>query len=533
MKREILISLEANEKRVAITENNQLEEFFIERADQKYMLGNIYKGTVRTIIPGIEAAFINIGAEKDGFLYVTDAVRNPLDAEEEPEIGGSAEEDEVVEIKRSKGRRGGRDRHHHSRVKINELLKEGQEVIVQVVKEPIRTKGPRLTTFFSFPARYLVMMPGERRLGISRRVDNPKERERIRAIFNRMDIPDDVGFIVRTAGEGKSDKEFERDIRYLVGIWAQLKKDINSKPPQTLIHEELDLVERIIRDSFTEETASIIVDDRNLHRKIQDFLKVYMRGEQVNLQLYHDSRVPLFEKYNIEKEIEKTFQKTVYLRSGGHIVIEQTESLVAIDVNTGKFTGRHNLEETVYRNNCEAAKEIARQMRLRDLGGIIIVDFIDMEEEDHRRSVLRIFKDAVRKDRAKTNILKISELGLVEMTRQRVRPSLESSLYQPCPNCGGKGIVKSVTTMLLQAIKQIRRALSDSKRKTLEVFVNPEVAERLLVQEKKLLRSFEHQYKSRIIVMANPALHVEEIRINISKAPARFGLFQFGGDRKK
>ncbi|MBI4971420.1 MAG: Rne/Rng family ribonuclease [Candidatus Omnitrophica bacterium] len=526
MKREILISLEANEKRVAILENGQLEEFFIERADQKYMLGNIYKGTVRTIVPGIEAAFINIGSEKDGFLYVTDAVRNPLDAEEEP---GEVEGDDEIEEVRKPARR-----QHHSRVKINELLKEGQEVIVQVVKEPIRTKGPRLTTFFSFPARYLVMMPGERRLGLSRRINEPKERERIRAIFNRMDIPEDVGFIVRTAAEGKADKEFERDIKYLLGIWSQLKKDINTKPAPSLIHEELDLVERIIRDSFTEETASIIVDDRHIFSSIQNFLKVYMPDEHVNLQMYHD-RVPLFEKFNIEKEIEKTFQKNVYLKSGGHLVIEQTESLVAIDVNTGKFTGRHNLEETVYRTNCEAAREIARQLRLRDIGGIIIADFIDMEEEEHRRSVLRIFKDAVRRDRAKTNILKISELGLVEMTRQRVRPSHESALYQPCPHCGGKGVVKSVTTMLIQAIKQIRKALSDSKRKTLEVSVHPDVAERLLVQEKRIIKNFEHQYQSRIIIMANPALHVEDIRINIGKAPERMGgiMSIFGGKKKQ
>ncbi|MBI4398489.1 MAG: Rne/Rng family ribonuclease [Candidatus Omnitrophica bacterium] len=511
MKRDILISLEANEKRVAILENGVLEEFFIERADQKYMLGNIYKGTVRTIIPGIEAAFINIGSEKDGFLYVTDAVRNPLDAEEEP-VEVEAEEEE-----------GGRPRRKHvSRMKINELLKEGQEVIVQVVKDPIRTKGPRLTTFFSFPARYLVMMPGEKRMGLSRRIDNPKERERIRAIFSRMEIPNEVGFIVRTAAEGKSDKEFERDIRYLLGIWNQLMKDINQKPAPSLIHEELDLVERIVRDFYMEESDTIVVDDKGIYAKLANFIKVYMPEEHVNLQMYHE-RAPLFEKFNIEREIEKTFQKTVYLKSGGHLVIEQTESLVAIDVNTGKFTGRHNLEETVYRTNCEAAREISRQLRLRDIGGIIIVDFIDMEEEEHRRSLLRIFKEAMRRDRAKTNILKISELGLVEMTRQRVRPSHESALYQPCPNCGGKGMVKSVPTMLIQAVKQIKKSFSDSKRKTLEVSMNPEVAERLVVQEKRLLRSLEHQYKSRVTILANPALHIEEIRMNISKMPERFG----------
>jgi len=515
IKREILISLEANEKRVAILESGQLEDYFIERADQRYMLGNIYKGTVRTIIPGIEAAFINVGSEKDGFLYVSDAVRNPLDLEEEPVLGGSVEEDDFEKSYKRKGK-----------VKINELLKEGQEVIVQVVKEPIRTKGPRLTTFFSFPARYLVMMPGEKKMGISRRIDNPKERDRIRQIFNKITIPDDVGFIIRTAAEGKSEKEIQRDVQYLLGIWDQIKKDINTQKPPSLVHEELDLISRVIRDTYTEDKDMIYVDDWNIFKQTQRFLKTYMAGANVNLKMYRD-RVPLFEKFNVEKEIEKSFQKTVYLKSGGHIVIEQTESLIAIDVNTGKFTGRRNLEETVYRTNCDAAREIAKQVRLRDVGGIIIIDFIDMEEEEHKRSVYRIFKEAIRKDRAKTNILRISELGLVEMTRQRVRPSLESSIYRSCPYCSGKGIVKSITTMLIQAIKQIRRSLNDSKRKTLQVSLHPDVAEKLMVQERKIIQGFERQYKSKVVVLANPSLHVEDVKIEISKAPNRFKLFSF------
>ncbi len=513
MDRKILISLEANEKRVAILEKGHIDDYFIERHDKQYMLGNIYKGKVRTIIPGIEAAFINVGSEKDGFLYVTDAVRNPLDAEEEPEIGGTVADEEWVPKKFNK-----------NKVKINELLKEGQELIVQVVKEPIRTKGPRLTTFFSFPARYLVMMPGENKLGISRKLDNPKERERIREIFKRLDYPSDVGFIVRTAGMGKSEKEFKRDVDYLVSIWSQIKKDINVKTSPSVIHKELSLVERIIRDTFSEESDTIIVDDPATFKTIQEFLKEYMKGEKVNLKLYKDT-VPLFEKFNVEKEIEKSFQKNVYLKSGGHIVIEQTESLVAIDVNTGKFTGSRNLEETVYRTNCEAAKEIAKQMKLRDVGGIIIIDFIDMEEEDHKKSVIRILKESVRRDRAKTNILRISDLGLVEMTRQRVRPSIESALYRNCSYCNGKGLVKSETTMVIQTIKQIRRSFRDGKRKTLEVNLNPDVAQKLLLQEAKMIKTLERQYKSKIIVIANPSLHIEEVKIAIVKAPSRLRMF--------
>jgi len=516
MERQILISLEANEKRVAILENGRLEDYYIERADQRYMLGNIYKGTVRTIIPGIEAAFINVGSEKDGFLYVSDAVRNPLDNEEEPDIGGSVEDEDWSAGDKFKGKK--------QKVTINQLLKEKQEVIVQVVKEPIRTKGPRLTTFFSFPARYLVMMPGEKKLGVSRKVDNPKERERIKEIFSRIEIPSDVGFIVRTAGSGKSEKEFRRDVKYLLDIWNQINKDINIKKPPTIIHQELDLVQRIIRDNFSEEVDSIIVDDKNIQKEIQDFLKSYMPGEKVKLSLYKE-RLPLFEKFNIEREIEKSFQNSVYLKSGGHIVIEQTESLVAIDVNTGKFTGKRNLEETVYRTNCEAAREIARQIKLRDVGGIIIIDFIDMEEEEHKRSLLRIFKEAVRHDRAKTNILKISDLGLVEMTRQRVRPSTESTSYRNCTYCSGKGIVKSQTTMMIFAIKQIRKAFRDSRRKTINVSLHPEVAEKLVAQEKRILKEIEQQYRSKIVIVAKPSLHIEEVKIEVAKAPSRFKIF--------
>lgn len=501
MKRDILISVDGNEKRVAILEDGRLEEYYIERSDAQKMFGNIYKGKVKTLIPGMGAAFVDLGTKKDGFLYVTDALKSPLDLD--------AEFDEATEQNERK----------RERIKrIDEVLKVGQELIVQVVKEPIRTKGPRLTTYFSIPARYLVMMPGEEKVGVSRRIENRQERERIRSIFKEIEIPKGVGFIVRTAGEGKSAKEFSRDIRYLIKLWKRVSAAINAtnKKAPCLIHEELDLVERIIRDHLVVETDRLVTDDKETYRRIQRFLSLYLPGQNVEA-LLHQKTTTLYDEFNIEKEIERTFQKNVYLKSGGYIVIEQTEGLVAIDVNTGKFTGSRNLEETVYKTNMEAALEIARQLRLRDVGGIIIIDFIDMEHGEHRRNLFRTFKDAVRRDRAKTNILQISELGLVEMTRQRIRPSLESAVYDTCPYCEGKGMVKSPTTMAIQTIKELRKALGNSHGRIVNAYVHPSVSERLLNKEKKNIQQVENMTRSRIYVYPDTALHVEDVNITFIK----------------
>ena len=494
------MSLEVNERRVAILEDGKLEEFFIERCDAFKMFGNIYKGKVKSIVPGIGAAFVDLGTKKDGFLYVADAIESPFGLD-------SAFEEVEFEGRRERG----------ETPRIENVLKLGQEVFVQVVKEPIRDKGPRLTTHVALPARYLVLIPGESKVGVSRRIEDRSERDKIREIFSQVELPKDSGFIVRTAGEGKTKKEFVRDIKYLTKTWARIKSEIHRKKAPALIHHELDLVERIIRDYFTEDIDRIVVDHQDLYHQVRRFMKLYLPGCPVRVEWHKDSKVSLFEKYNIEKEIEKTFHKKVFLRSGGHIVIEQTEGLVAIDVNTGKFTGHKDLEETVYRTNLEAAQEIARQVRLRDMGGIIIIDFIDMMKIDHRRHLYRLFKDVVKKDRAKTNILQMSELGLVEMTRQRIRPSLESAVYDACPYCEGKGIIKSVITMAIQTIKEVKKALNHSKDKVLNVYTHPQVAERLLHEEQRSIRELEQTSKSRVIVLADPSLHREDINITFVK----------------
>lgn len=500
MKKEILISFEVGETRVALLEDGKLEELFIERADARKMFGNIYKGKVKSVVPGIGAAFIDLGTEKDGFLYVSDAVESSI------ALDSAFEEIEYENTKKER----------QPLPRIEEVLKIGDEVIVQVVKEPIRSKGARLTTHFAIPARFLVLMPGERKVGISRRIDQASERDRIRKIFDEIDFPKDVGFIVRTAAEGKSKREFVRDVKYLSKVWERIKVEIQRKKASSLIHDELNLVERTIRDYYTEDMERIVVDHKDLYYQVQRFQKLYLPGCHVRLDWYRGS-VPLFEKHHIEKEIEKTFHKKVYLPSGGHIVIEQTEGLVAIDVNTGKFTGHKNLEETVYRTNLEAAQEIARQVRLRDMGGIIIIDFIDMERAEHRRHLYRLFKDAVKRDRAKTNILQMSELGLVEMTRQRIRPSLESAVYDSCPYCEGKGNVKSVVTMTIQTVKELRKALNHSTDKVVNVYLHPHVAERLIKQEQTAIRELERSTKSRIFILADPGLHREDANITFVK----------------
>jgi len=500
MKQEILITLDANEKQVAILQDGRLEEFYIERAEETRMFGNIYKGRAKSVVPGIGAAFVDLGTKKDGFLYVTDALKSPLDME--TEYGESAENPRKVEPRTRR---------------IEDVLKVGQEVIVQVVKEPIRNKGPRLTTHFAIPARYLVMMPGAEKIGVSRRIEDRLERERIRkALAETGQRPKGAGFIVRTAGEGKGVKEFQRDIRYLTSVWERIQREIQHRKAPSLIHREADLVERVIRDYLTEESTTLVVDHPELFHRARRFCQIYLPGQRMDVRYYRD-RIPLFEKYNIEKEVERTFQKNVSLKSGGYIVIEQTEGLVAIDVNTGKFTGRRNLEETVYQTNLEAAWEVARQLRLRDVGGIVIIDFIDMERGDHRRNLFRTFKEAVKKDRAKTNLVQMSELGLVEMTRQRVRPSLESAVYETCSYCEGKGMVKSETTMAIQTVKEIRKAIGPAHSKILNVYVHPRVAERLLHQEKRAVQGIERASHSRINVFSEPSLHLEDVNITFVK----------------
>ena len=497
--KEIFISAEAQETRAAITEDKRIEEYYVERAGDQRLVGSIYKGRVSSVVPGIGAAFVDIGLGKNGFLYVADIVEAP--ANEDAELDG-----EPAPAPKPEPRR---------RSRIEDLVKPNQELLVQVVKEPFGTKGARLTSHISLPGRYLVLMCNDSRLGISKRIEDPKERHRLRELLNRLRVSSEAGFIIRTAGIGKGDKEFMRDARYLSGLWQRIKRlDRKTKAP-ACVYQEYDLAPRVIRDSFTEDVHRIVVESREELKRLSRFLRLLMPGAKIRLDFYQGDE-PLFEKEGLEEQVAGLFDKRVNLPSGGSIVIEPTEGMVAIDVNSSRFTGRRDLEDTAFQVNKEAAVEIARQLRLRDIGGIVIIDFIDLESSEHRRELIRTLEQSLERDRAKTNMVSFSEIYVAELTRQRMRRSVETVSYQPCPYCGGRGTVKSVITMAIHAIRQAKRSLKGARNKNLELFVHPQVAMRLLQEDRPSLSAIEAQAHSRILVMSDPSLHLEQVKVQVT-----------------
>lgn len=508
MIKEILINVEPEEKRVAILEDGRLEEFYIERKEDLQLVGNIYKGKVKSLAPGIRAAFIDIGLKKSGFLYTADIV--PLPARIPFKDTLDFLETDYDEFRDFGGGFGsGR----------TELM-EREEILVQVVKEPLGSKGVRLTTRITFPGRYLVLMPHDKTRGISKKIENEKERSRLKSILATLNLPKDMGVIIRTAAVGCKERELSRDIKYLLNLWRRMKIYARKVQAPALIYEELSLVFRVIRDSFTHEVVRLIVDDRRVYRRIAQFLRSFIPDLLPRLQLYQKEE-PLFKMKDIEKEVELIYERRVNLPCKGYIVIEQTEGLVAIDVNTGGFRGVRSLEETAFLVNQEAAREIARQIRLRDIGGIIVIDFIDMEEPSHQRRVFEILELSLKRDRARTKALPISEIGLVEMTRQRMRKSLESASYQPCYYCRGKGLVKSPTTVSIHVLRKIERHLAQAElkratrgKKEIFVAVHHQVASELIGGGKDSLSYFERKFKVKIKVNPNSNLHIEEVKIS-------------------
>ena len=508
MKKEILVSNEFQSTKVAVVEDGHLEEYHVERLTDKQLVGSIFKGKVSSIVPGIGAAFIDIGLEKNGFLYVTDVVgQGILDAEDADFEDGSG-----APSTPPPGRHQGRRGKHEPTPLIQDVLKKDQEVLVQVVKEPFGTKGARLTCQISLAGRFVVFMPHSPHIGISKRIDDRRERDRIRQIIKSAALPKDSGLIVRTAATGCEAKVLERDIRFLVHQWRMIQRQCTMKGSPAIVHEEHNLVLRMVRDVMTESFERIIVNDREEYKRVDKFMRAAVPTLRSKLILYQGD-VSLFTAHGIQKDIERIYDPRATLKSGGHIVIEQTEALVAIDVNTGKFTGTRNLEETAFRTNCEAAREIAKQIRLRDLGGIIIIDFIDMELAEHRRSVLKILEEALKRDRAKTSFLNLSQLGLVEMTRQRMRKSLESAASTQCPYCKGKGIVKSKETVASEALQKLSQFLKPIKKEHVELTASPDVVEVLSREEMRLIRNLENQSHNRISLVGDAHVHVEEIRI--------------------
>jgi ribonuclease G len=506
MGNELVINTTSHETRIALIENGTIAELYIERSRVKGIVGNIYKGRVVRVLPGMQAAFVDIGLEKAAFLYVADV----FDAIEEYETfmdgnGKKEEQQTPTDSERPD---------FHPMHPIEELLQEGQEILVQVSKEPIGTKGARITSHISLPGRHLVYMPTVDHVGVSRRIEDETERERLKEIVERI-RPVGAGFIVRTVSEGKSEEDLLADMTYLTRLWEQIDKKKDSGNAPTLIHSDLDVTQKVVRDILTDQVDRIIVDAKPEHDKIVQFISTFMPKMKYSIELYEEDE-PIFDHYGLEVDISRALGRKVWLKSGGYIIIEQTEALTAIDVNTGRFVGKHNLEDTILKTNLEAVKEIAYQLRLRNIGGIIIIDFIDMEKEVNREKVFAALEEAVKADKSKTNILKISELGLVEMTRKRVRESIGRILCEPCPYCEGRGYLKSKITVCHEIFRELRREMLDVHGAKATLTVHPQIADLLYDEERRGLEELEKRFRKRITVRAKPGFHHEQFEIAIT-----------------
>ncbi len=507
MLKEIIVSEDEYESRAALLENKVLAELFIERKDGKYILGNIYKGKVTSVLPGMQAAFVDIGLERNAFLHVSDIAHHLEEFEEFVDVENisTVEEAKAIKKKQIEYKRG-------EQPSIRDLLKKGQDILVQIDKEPMDTKGPRVTAYITLPGRYLVYMPTVEHIGVSRKIESEAERQRLKEIVERIRPNKNHGFIIRTAAEGKGEEEFRSDIKFLTEHWEMINKRAQSATAPCLIHEDLGLTFLVIRDIFTNDVSQFLIDSKEEYHRVLNFLDT-LQAELKSKVKYYDKEEPIFESYQIEKQIKKALRQKIWLKSGGHIVINQTEALVSIDVNTGKYVGKENAEETILNTNIEAAVEIARQIRLRDLGGIIIIDFIDMDKEEHKNKVLKALEESLKRDRSRTNILQITELGLVEMTRQRTKPSLINIFCQPCPYCQGDGVVLSVTSTCISILREIKRIVRKFGEKHLKVYASSPVMYSLLEENSSKLRDLEKKNGINIEVEEDPDLHIEDFRI--------------------
>lgn len=458
MKKDIIINSTSSETRVALMENDVLVELFVERPQHERNVGSIYKGVVRKMVPGMEAAFIDIGWEQDAFLHFSD---------HSDEMNGALLEDEEEEEERKPS---SHKISYHQR-EIN--LKNGQEVLVQIIKEPLGNKGPRITTQVSLPGRSVVLVPHHSHIGVSRRITDFKERRRLKSIATQVK-PEGYGIIVRTVAEGKTLDEVKADIQSQLKIWKKLENSIKKSPPRTLIFRDMTLASSIVRDIFTPDINSLVVDSKRFYRQIVTYLAEVAPALQEKVQHY-DGVKPIFDFFKIEPDIEKTLSRKVWLNGGGYIIIEQTEALVTIDVNSGRFMGKKDHEENSLKVNLRAAREICRQLRLRDLGGLIVLDFIDMMDDRNRKKVYDEMKKELRNDRSKSDILPISQFGLMEMTRQRIKPSLLYTFNEPCPTCSGLGMVPSRETAATQLERWVKRFKTRSREKRLEITVSPPI----------------------------------------------------------
>jgi ribonuclease G len=498
--KEVIINAETLETRVAVTEDGKLEEFNIERTTEERLVGSIFKGRVRNLEDGLKAAFVDIGFEKNAFLHYWDIVPNQFDS--------------GVEIVEREGRRTSRPK--ITQRDIPRLYSPGADIVVQVTKGPISTKGPRVTTNLVLPGRFLVLLPNSDQSGISRKIENPEERKRLKRILRELAIPDGMGVIMRTAGEGQQKRYFVRDLALLLEEWNGISDRIKKQPMATCVFQEPDLIERTVRDFLTEDVERIVVDTQKAHDRMREMIMKISKRSAGKIKLYTDAQ-PVFDRFNVSKQLENTFSRQVNLKSGGCIVIDETEALVAIDVNTGRHKGGKDQEALILKVNLEAAEEITRQLRLRNMGGLIVLDFIDMKSGRDRQHVYQRVKEGLRRDKAKTHILPISQLGLMEMTRQRHSESVHAAVYDDCPYCKGRGKVKSSVTMSVEIQRKLQEILKKRTRDEndfqLRIVVHPTVLDRLRTEDEKHLIEMEKRYFGKLSFRADTGMHAEQFKI--------------------
>lgn len=495
MSNELLINVTKQECRVALLEGGQVVEFYIERKGDSSFVGNIYKGRVVKVLKGMQACFVDIGLDKAAFLYIDDikgGIRELypfLEAEEETEFISKLDFKDAS---------------------IEEIVQQGQEILVQVAKDPIGTKGARVTSRLTLPGRYVVLMPGMEHIGISRKIEDEEKRKNLKEIAMRIKPPG-FGLIMRTVSEDATEDEIQRDIDFLLLLWDNIQKKKDRVHAPSLIHSEFDLVLRSLRDFMSQNVDRLIIDSYNEWTRLKEFAHVYFPRIAEKIELYEGDE-PLFDAFGIEVDLDRALERKVWLKSGGYIVIDQTEAMTVIDVNTGKFVGKENLEDTILRTNLEAVKEIAYQIRLRNLGGIILIDFIDMEKEENRQKVLNAMVEAMRKDRAKTTIYNITELGIVQMTRKRTRESLEHILCDSCPYCEGKGRVLSIKSVAYEILRKLK-CLTPREGTEITVIAHPQVADLLTDEERDSIEEIENMRKIRITIKKDSSLHQENYHI--------------------
>jgi ribonuclease G len=499
--KEIIINAESLETRIALQEIGRLEEFTIERNTEERLVGSIFKGKVRNLEDGLKAAFVDIGFEKNSFLHYWDIVPTSFDSG-------------VEVVERGENKR--RDRPRITQRDIPRLYPPGSEIIVQVTKGPIGTKGPRVTTNLVLPGRFLVLLPNSDQSGISRKIENQEERQRLKKILREINLPDNMGVIMRTAGEGQQKRYFILDLAILMEQWNEIQQKIKTLPPPSCVFQEPDLIERTVRDFLTEDVSRVVVDSAQAYDRMRTMISRINPQAAKKIQLYSEHQ-PIFDRFNVTRQLENAFSRQVHLKSGGYIVIDETEALVAIDVNTGRHKSSRDHESTIVKVNLEAAEEICRQLRLRNMGGLIVLDFIDMKSRRDQQSVYQRIKEGLRRDKAKTHVLPISQLGLMEMTRQRHSESVRAAVYDDCPYCKGRGKVKSAITMSVEIQRKLNEILKKRPRDDsdfqLRIAVHPTVLERLRTEDEKLIIEMEKRYFGKLSFRPEPTFHAEQFKI--------------------